>query len=140
MPVWRRTKTLFAFILIELPATKIKGHRCKRCDKSFTVRNGTIFENSRLPLRTWIYAIYLLQTARKGVSSLQLSKELDITQKSAWFMLHRLREACATETLECALHDNITRRSVICTDDARGYHGVGGLYAPIGQSQRKRVC
>ena len=55
-------------------------------------------------------------------------------------MLHRLREACATETLECALHDNITRRSVICTDDARGYHGVGGLYAPIGQSQRKRVC
>ena len=41
--------------------------------------------------------------------------------------------------LECALHDNITRRSVICTDDA-SYHGVGGLYAPIGQSQRKRVC
>ena len=47
-----------------------------------------------LPLRSWIYAIYLTQTERKGLSSLQLSKEIGITQKSAWFLLHRIREAC----------------------------------------------
>ena len=76
------------------PRPKRHGHRCNTCRKDFTVRHGTIFENSRLPLKSWLYAIYLLQTSRKGISSLQLSKELGITQKSAWFMLHRLREAC----------------------------------------------
>ena len=69
-------------------------HQCKDCRQKFTVRTGTVFERSHIPLDKWLYAIYILQTARKGVSSLQLSKELGITQKSTWFMLHRLREAC----------------------------------------------
>ena len=72
-------------------------HQCKDCRKKFTVRTGTIFERSHIPLDKWLYAMYILQTARKGVSSLQLSKELGITQKSCWFMLHRLREACDVE-------------------------------------------
>lgn len=58
------------------------------------MRTGTIFERSHVPLHKWIYAMYLLVTARKGISSLQLAKEIGITQKSAWFVLHRLREAC----------------------------------------------
>ena len=69
-------------------------HQCKDCRQKFTVRTGTVFERSHIPLDKWLYAIYILQTARKGVSSLQLSKELGITQKSTWFMLHRLRIAC----------------------------------------------
>lgn len=73
---------------------KRHGHRCKDCREDFTVRHGTIFEKSRLSLVKWLYAIYLVQTSRKSVSSLQLSKELDITQKTAWFLLHRIREAC----------------------------------------------
>ena len=72
-------------------------HQCKDCRKKFTVRTSTIFERSHIPLDKWLYAMYILQTARKGVSSLQLSKELGITQKSTWFMLHRLREACRME-------------------------------------------
>ena len=68
--------------------------QCKDCRKQFNVRTNTIFHKSKISLRKWLYAIYLLQTARKGVSSLQLSKQLGITQKTAWFMLHRLREAC----------------------------------------------
>ena len=71
-------------------------HKCKDCLRKFTVRTGTVFERSHIPLDKWLYAIYILQTARKGVSSLQLSKELGITQKATWFMLHRLREACGT--------------------------------------------
>ena len=69
-------------------------HQCQDCRQKFTVRTGTVFERSHIPLDKWLYAMYILQTARKGVSSLQLSKELGITQKSTWFMLHRLREAC----------------------------------------------
>jgi transposase-like protein len=69
-------------------------YRCNQCQEDFTVRTGTIFERSHIPLHKWIYAMYLVVTARKGISSLQLSKEISITQKSAWFMLHRLREAC----------------------------------------------
>ena len=72
-------------------------HQCKDCRQKFTVRTGTIFERSHIPMDKWLYAMYILQTARKGVSSLQLSKELGITQKSTWFMLHRIREACDVE-------------------------------------------
>ena len=72
-------------------------HMCKDCRKKFTVRTGTIFERSHIPLDKWLFAMYILQTSRKGVSSLQLSKELGLTQKSTWFMLHRLREACGIE-------------------------------------------
>ncbi len=61
------------------------------------MRTGTIFERSHVPLHKWLYAMYLLVTARKGISSLQLSKEIGITQKSAWFVLHRLREACGDD-------------------------------------------
>lgn len=72
-------------------------YRCNACQLDFTVRTGTIFERSHIPLHKWIYAMYLLVTARKGISSLQLSKEIGVTQKSAWFMLQRLREACGNK-------------------------------------------
>ena len=72
-------------------------YRCNACREDFTVRTGTIFERSHVPLHKWVYAMYLLVTSRKGISSLQLSKEIGITQKSAWFVLQRLREACGTD-------------------------------------------
>ncbi len=56
------------------PRPSRRGHNCKKCRKDFTCRKGTVFDNSRLPLKKWLYAIYLLQTSRKGISSLQLSK------------------------------------------------------------------
>ena len=70
--------------------------RCRQCRKVFTVRTNTIFERSHISLDKWLYAMYTQTTARKGVSSVQISKELGITQKSAWFMLHRIREACSS--------------------------------------------
>jgi transposase-like protein len=68
-------------------------YRCNACQLDFTVRTGTIFERSHVPLHKWGYAMYLLVTARKGISSLQLAKEIGVTQKTAWFVLGRLREA-----------------------------------------------
>jgi hypothetical protein len=61
--------------------------------KQFTVRIGTIFEDSRLPLTKWFLAIYLFTSTKKGLSSVQLSKYISTTQKTAWFVLQRLREA-----------------------------------------------
>jgi len=69
-------------------------YRCKNCGKDFTVRVGTVMERSHIGFREWLFAMYLIVTARKGISSLQLSKEIGITQKSAWFLMHRIREAC----------------------------------------------
>lgn len=72
-------------------------YRCNACKVDFTVRTGTVYERSHIPLHKWLYAMYLLMTARKGISSMQLAKEIGITQKSAWFMLGRLREACGSD-------------------------------------------
>jgi transposase-like protein len=79
-------------------ATRKPGfYRCLTCAFDFTVRTNTIFERSKVPLHKWVYAMYLLVTARKGISSMQLAKEIGVTQKTAWFILGRLREACGNQ-------------------------------------------
>ena len=66
---------------------------CGDCRRCFSVRTGTAMEHSKLPLQKWAIAIYLQVTSLKGVSSMKLHRDLGITQKSAWFFLHRLRTA-----------------------------------------------
>ena len=67
--------------------------KCKDCGKQFTVRIGTIFEDSHIELHLWLQAIYLMTSSKEGISSHQLHRTLGITVKSAWFMSHRIREA-----------------------------------------------
>lgn len=67
--------------------------KCAECRKQFTVRIGTIFEESHIPLHKWLQAIYLMTSSKKGISAHQLHRVLEITYKSAWFMAHRFREA-----------------------------------------------
>jgi transposase-like protein len=67
-------------------------YRCKACRKHFSVRTGTVLAESRLPLHKWLMAIYMLTTARKGLPSTQMAKELGVTQKTAWFLAQRIRE------------------------------------------------
>ena len=64
---------------------------------AFSVRIGTALERSKVPLRKWVFAIYLEMTSLKGVSSMKLHRDLGVTQKTAWFMLHRIREAWSQE-------------------------------------------
>jgi transposase-like protein len=124
-------------------------YRCTACPptsvgQNFTVRTHTIFERSHIPLNKWVFAMYLLVTARKGISSMQLAKELGVTQKSAWFMLQRLREACSTP-------DSIDKlRGIIEIDEAffggkdankhahlrAGRRGAKGKTAVLGMRER----
>ncbi len=67
-------------------------YRCKGCRKHFSVRTGTVLAESRLPLHKWLMAIYMMTTARKGIPSTQMAKELGVTQKTAWFLAQRIRE------------------------------------------------
>lgn len=71
-----------------------RGFKCreKECYKKFTVTVGTVYENSKIPLRTWFAAIYLGTSSKKGISSLQAARQLGVTQKTAWFLNHRIRE------------------------------------------------
>lgn len=93
--LWPDGATCPSCILRDRITTRKGGYyRCNRCAVDFTVRTATIFERSHVPLHKWVYAMYLVVTARKGVSSLQMAKEIGVTQKTAWFMLQRLREAC----------------------------------------------
>lgn len=77
------------------PVTRGNLYKCSDCRKSFSVRKGTIFEESRLPLSKWFAASWLITSNRKGISSCQLAREIGVTQKTAWFMLGRLREVAA---------------------------------------------
>ena len=65
--------------------------RCNHCKHNFSCTTGTIFENTKLPLQTWFVAMYLISSHKKGVSSLQIMRDCEVTQKTAWFMLHKIR-------------------------------------------------
>jgi transposase-like protein len=86
-------------VLGEATLMKGKSHRkgvynCKPCDKPFTVTVGTVFESSHIPLHKWVYGMHLMAASKKGVSALQLQRQLGLgSYRTAWFMGHRLREA-----------------------------------------------
>ena len=105
-----------------------KTYRCKdkTCKKDFTVTVGTVFENSKVKLSTWMAAIYLLSAHKKGISSLQLGRDLGITQKTAWFVLHRVRLIMSDPNP--APLDNIVE-----IDETY----VGGTFANMNRKRRK---
>jgi transposase-like protein len=77
----------------DLGKTRIGLKKCAACRKQFTVRVGTIFEDSHLPLHKWLQAIHLVCSSKKGISAHQLHRVLEVTYKTAWFLEHRIREA-----------------------------------------------
>lgn len=95
------TTTVCPLCGVEGKSTKLGGKtqagmfQCKDCRGKFTVRTGTIFERSHIPLHKWLLATHLMASSKKGISAHQLHRMLGITYKSAWFMAHRIREAMA---------------------------------------------
>lgn len=81
-------------------ATLLKGkshrpglYQCNACRKPFTVTVGTLYERSKIPLTKWLAATYLLQSSKKGISALQIGRTLGVSKKTAWFLMHRIRES-----------------------------------------------
>lgn len=74
---------------------KCKGnkYKCKNSGKYFNIRTNTFMESSKIPLQKWLFAIWIITSFKKGISSIQLAKEIGVTQKSAWFLAHRVRTA-----------------------------------------------
>lgn len=99
--------------------------KCKACRKKFTVRIGMIFEESKLPLRKWLMALHLMTSSKKGISSHQMARELDITVKSAWFLTHRIRE--------CMKQGGVILSGVVECDEAY----LGGKPRPIAGQPRR---
>jgi transposase-like protein len=121
------------YALTANPKSKRPGRKglkkCKACRKQFTVRVGTIFEESKIQIRQWLMAIHLMTSSKKGVSSHQIARELGITQKSAWFVCHRIREAMKQEPLKGML-----MKGTVEVDETY----VGGRNRPKGKGGQGR--
>jgi transposase-like protein len=88
----------------------LKGGRawkCAECRQRFSIRVGTIFEDSKIGLREWMAAIWMITSHRKGIASTQLARDIGVTQKTAWFMLHRLRHAARTRSFNRPLRGTV---------------------------------
>jgi transposase-like protein len=86
---------------------KANRYQCAQCRNSFSILVGTIFENTKLPLKVWFGAIWLLTNHPKGIASTTLAKDLGVTQKTAWFVLHRLRHAARTQSFNSPLSGTV---------------------------------
>jgi transposase-like protein len=95
--------------------------RCRGCQKQFSVKVGTVFEDSPLSLSKWLPAVWLIVTAKNGVSSCELARSLGVTQKTAWFMLHRIRLAIQDGSL-CDFAGNVEVDETYIGGKARNMH------------------
>jgi len=84
-----------------------KTFKCGDCRQRFSIKVGTIFQDTKLPLRKWFMAIWLITSHKKGIASTQLADDLKITQKTAWFVLHRLRHAARTKSFNAPLNGTV---------------------------------
>jgi transposase-like protein len=138
-------------------STRIGAYKCYQCRKPFTVKIGTVFEASHVPMRHWLQAMFLLSSSKKGISSNQLHRTLGCTLKTAWFISHRIREAMrvtgvtpmggagkvveADETfygridgvriadIQPIICENLAREAKLMTDEMASYKEIGTEFA-----------
>jgi transposase-like protein len=84
-----------------------RTHKCGDCRKRFSIKVGTIFQDTKIPLQKWLMAVWLLTSHKKGIASTTLARDIAVTQKTAWFMLHRLRHAALTESFNAPLDGTV---------------------------------
>src|SRR5271166_1347785 len=111
---------------------KQRRFKCKECWKQFTVKVGTLLEDSPIPLSKWLPALWMIVNDKNGVSSYELGKALGITQKSAWFVLHRLRTA-----LQCHSFEKMGGNGCAVEVDETF---VGGRIANMHKSKKERMA
>ena len=113
-----------------------RTHKCAACGKRFSIKVGTIFEGTKLPLRTWLMAIWMLTSHKKGIASTTLARDLGITQKSAWFVLHRLREAATTRSFNTPLSGTVEADETFVGGKSKNKHAHKrtGVRGPAGKA------
>lgn len=116
-------------------STRIGTYKCYQCRKPFTVKIGTIFEASHVPLHIWLQAIYLIAGSKKGFSSNQLHRTLGVTLKTAWFMSHRIREAMRSDGLTPLGYDG----GVVEADETYIGRRKGAVPQPKGGQHKMKV-
>lgn len=84
-----------------------RNHKCGDCRARFSIKVGTIFEDSKVPLRKWFMAIWMITSHKKGIASTTLAKDIGVTQKTGWFMMHRLRHAARTKSFNAPLKGEV---------------------------------
>jgi transposase-like protein len=97
-------------------------YKCKSTGKYFNVRTNTIFDNTKIPLQKWFLALYVFSSHKKGISSHQLARDISVTQKSAWFLLHRLRYAFDHPNFKDTLSNIVEIDETFVGGDAKNKH------------------
>jgi hypothetical protein len=125
----------------------LKTFKCGGCRQRFSINVGTIFEDTKLPLRKWFMAIWMITNHPKGIASTTLAKDLKVTQKTAWFIMHRLRHAATTKSFNAPLKGTVEVDETFVGGKAKNRHidkrgkgeGTGGTGKAIvvGAVERK---
>jgi transposase-like protein len=97
--------------------------QCKDCRKQYTAKLGTIFEDSPIPLDKWFCALWMITSAKNGVSSYEVGRSLGVTQKTAWFMMHRVRLALQKGSIDRKLMGDVEADEIYIGGNARNMHG-----------------
>lgn len=122
-----------------------KTHKCSVCRARFSIKVGTIFQDTKIPLRKWFAAVWMITNHPKGIASTTLATDLGVTQKTAWFMLHRLRHAARTDSFNGPLGGEVEvdetyvggKESNKPKSQRKGINGTAGKTAVIGAVSRK---
>lgn len=120
-------------------------HKCYVCREKFSIKVGTIFQDSKVPLRKWFAAVWMITSHKKGIASTTLARDIGVTQKTAWFMMHRLRHAARTDSFNAPLEGEVEvdetyvggKESNKPKKLRKGINGTAGKTAVVGAVSRR---